>query len=101
MKTIEKKAKEYSQEFGSAELQEVSYNSFVCGASTQKKIDEDSFCPIIEESVLKSINKQKKIDIEKACEWLMNYFKNGDFIQHYSVDNFIKNFRKAMEGGEV
>lgn len=42
-------------------------------------------------------NDQLKIDIDKACKWLMNYFKNGDFIQHYSVDNFVKNFRKAME----
>lgn len=50
---------------------------------------------------VRGATEQKAIDIEKACEWLMNYFKNGDFIQHYSVDNFIKNFRKAMEGGEV
>lgn len=101
MKTIEEKAKEYSQEFGSPEIQEVSYNSFMCGADTQKKIDEDSFCPIMEENVLKAINKQKQIDIDNACKWLkkLGAFSMLSFNDEEGVSQEVYEdmFRKAME----
>ncbi|MCQ2219752.1 MAG: hypothetical protein MJZ12_00080 [Prevotella sp.] len=74
-------------------------------ASEQKEYDEDSFHAIIEENVLKAIEKQKAIDIEKACEWLKENRKS-DFIDDSGCDfgrsaelseYFIDAFREAME----
>lgn len=66
-----------------------------------KEIDEDTIHAIVEEQVLKAIEKQKAIDIEKAKMWLL---KNG-FVDMNSSDcdihfksGYIHDFVKAMEG---
>ena len=77
-----------------------------------KEIDKDAIHAIVEEQVLKAIEKQKSIDIDKACEWLESHFRdieNPDFyskrnhptdlesMYHWSVKELVDDFRKAME----
>lgn len=70
--------------------------SYIRGAEDQRGIDIEEFHPIMEENVLKAINKQKQIDIEKACEWWYSRCDNLG-ISRYQIELF----KKAMEGGEV
>lgn len=52
----------------------------------------------VECAYIQGAKEQHKIDIENACEWLLNYF----VIEHEGMtasgcDVFLKKFRKAME----
>lgn len=107
MKAIEERARNFSirkvgSEFGhGAKYFEEMYVEI---ATEQRKIDEEEFHPIMEENVLKAINKQRKIDIEKACKWLAenadDYSRSSltDISRYLWVDpHLIADFRKAME----
>ena len=80
MKTIEERAKEYAPD----------------------PFDDDYIIPAREghivnqqrEAYIAGAIEQKAIDIDKACEWMMN-FKNG--AGEFPLYDYIGNFRKAME----
>lgn len=106
MKTIEERAANLAKEFaaGKQNRETAVYKSCIRMATEQRKVDEEEFHPIMEESVLKAINKQKKIDIEKACKWLAehadDYSRSSltDISRYLWVDpHLIADFRKAME----
>lgn len=47
---------------------------------------------------IKGATEQKVIDIEKACEWLSNYFVfEHEAMSAQGCDAFLRAFRKAME----
>lgn len=100
MKTIEERAANLAKEFatGKQNRETAVYKSCIRMATEQRKVDEEEFYPIMEENVLKAINKQKKIDIEKAemnfCIFC-NCYDNCD--ARYSCETFEK-FCKVMEG---
>lgn len=72
-------------------------------ASEQKEYDEDSFHAIIEENVLKAIEKQKAIDIDKICKVYCNnmcyHSYEGSCTLEIDKDECIRltRIRKAME----
>ena len=61
-----------------------------------EKIDDDAIHAIVEEQVLKAIDKQKAIDIEKACEWLEKYMESLGYIDEWCRTGEDK-FKKAMD----
>lgn len=71
-------------------------------------IDDDGWCvydPNIYDACVKIAAEQRKIDVDKACEWLRRHTEEG--INEYgrwlqtdkaeSKDNFIERFIQAME----
>lgn len=126
MKTIEERANQYAIETIEANNNErydivfaefvakVEKTAYIKGATEQREIDHEEFHPIMEENVLKAINKQKELDIQKACDVYRNELQEvldlftkygerkgikqlGDII---SIGGSVSDFRKAMEGGE-
>ncbi|MBQ0141025.1 MAG: hypothetical protein KBT36_17275 [Kurthia sp.] len=100
MKTIEERAANLAKEFaaGKQNRETAVYKSCIRMATEQRKVDEEEFHPIMEESVLKAINKQKKIDIEKACqEFCRNCRSHNDMVGNDCKCNQFEAFRKAME----
>lgn len=77
--------------------------AYVKGATEQKAIDDDAIHAIVEEQVLKAIDKQEAIDIEKACEWIREnadkYYVSSSQADDcfFDSDNMLEDFRKAME----
>lgn len=65
-----------------------------------EEIDEFSSATIKRQAFIDGAKEQKKIDIDKACEWLKNNYRNLDYI-NYEGDLFdltlVKDFRKSME----
>ena len=65
-----------------------------------EEIDEFSYATIKRQAFIDGAKAQKRIDIDKACEWLKNNYRNLDYI-NYEGDLFdltlVKDFRKAME----
>lgn len=74
--------------------------SYIRGAEDQRGIDIEDFHPIMEESILKAIEKQKKIDIEKAQDAHCNMCSMRFGCDHTFCSDR-ENIRKAMEGGEA
>jgi len=79
-------------------IHKVAEESYLSGAQAQMDIDAEEMRIANEEwleNVQMSRKLQKKIDIDKACEWLKdnpNTNNNGKIWKFY-----IDNFRKAME----
>lgn len=64
-------------------------------ATEQKAIDDANTIMLIQEQKelsLALIEKQKAIDIDKACEWLRSNYADAEY------SPFLVKFRKAMEG---
>lgn len=78
MKTIEERANEY------ADTKVTPYDEPMYNAWRQAIMND----------YLAGAKEQKKIDIEKACEWMTN-FKTGN--GEFPLYDFVGNFRKAME----
>lgn len=76
MKTIEERAKKYTKK------------NFVRIAE-EMSIEEGMKTIFIE-----SAKEQREIDIERACEYLLNTFEGGGYVQDYQIDEF----RRAMKG---
>ena len=82
MATIEERAKEYSLK---------DFDGYYTGREKA-----------VEEGYIEGAKEQRKIDIEKACEWLDNYLMEIGYPDDWCRDSLnIKNgkerFRKAME----
>ena len=77
MKTIEERAKEYASKKGDISLSPI-YN--------------EALARIYEEGYMAGAEEQKRIDINKVCEWL----KARNVLTDASLDGF----RKAMEEEE-
>lgn len=80
MKTIEERAKEYASKKGDISLSPV-YN--------------EALASVYEEAYISGAEEQKRIGIEKACEWLKENVEGG--VHPQSAYSFIERFRKAME----
>lgn len=83
--TIEQRAKAYEEDY--------------------PNMDDSYYSYYVRDGYIKGATEQRKIDIEKACEWLLLHSR--DALAHgYNLiegkfaigDKFIENFRKAMEG---
>lgn len=102
MKTIEERAEEFAERksvYQPWQYKTSAYRSYkqlyIEIATEQRKIDEEEFHPIMEESVLKAINKQKELDIQKALSALFNcHCLPWDNIDAEELE---RDFRKAME----
>lgn len=62
------------------------------------EIDEFSSTTAKRQAFIDGAKEQRKIDIDKACDWLSDYF----IIKHEAMsaqgcDAFLKKFRSAME----
>ena len=82
MKTIEKRAKEYSLK---------DFDGYYTGREKA-----------MEEGYIAGATEQKQIDIEKACEWLDNYLMEIGYPDDWCRDSEVqksgeKRFRKFME----
>lgn len=47
---------------------------------------------IEQDAYIKGATEQRKIDIEKACEWMANF----KFREEFPLYDYVGNFRKAM-----
>ena len=74
MKTIEERAKEYASKKGDISLSPV-YN--------------EALASIYEEAYIAGAEEQKRIDIDKACDWLK--------ARNVLTEDSLEGFRKAME----
>lgn len=103
MKTIEERAANLAKEFatGKQNRETAVYRSCIQMATEQREIDVEEFHPIMEENVLKAINKQKQIDIDNACKYLkkLGVFSMLSFHDEEGVSQEVYEdmFRKAME----
>ena len=79
-KTIEGRAKEYASKKGDISLSPI-YN--------------EALARIYEEGYIAGAEEQKRIGIEKACEWLKENVEGG--VHPQSAYGFPGMFRKAME----
>lgn len=80
MKTMEERAKAYYEGdlellqtrgwLDRSDIADIVEKAYIQGATEQKAIDDDAVHAIVEEQVLKAIEKQKAIDIGKACKWV-------------------------------
>lgn len=65
-----------------------------------REIGEDISFAMSRKAYIQGAEEQRKIDIEKACEWLKKNYQNLDYI-NYEGDLFdislVEDFRKAME----
>ena len=75
MKTIEERAKEYGSKKGDISLSPI-YN--------------EALASIYEEAYIAGAEEQKRIDIEKVCDWLRE--------RNVLTEDSLEDFRKAMEG---
>ena len=74
MKTIEERAKEYASKKGDISLSPI-YN--------------EALARIYEEAYIAGAEEQKRIDIEKVCDWLRE--------RNVLTEDSLEDFRKAME----
>lgn len=74
MKTIEERAKEYASKKADISLSPI-YN--------------EALASIYEEGYMAGAEEQKRIDIEKACDWLR--------ARNVITEDSLEGFRKAME----
>jgi hypothetical protein len=81
MKTIEERAKECS------------YKIYTSGVEWWR--DSNSMIEFGKLCYKKCAKEQKKIDIDKACEWLESYIACG--VSPEGTYAFVAKFRKAME----
>ena len=58
------------------------------------EIDESCSVTKARDAYIDGATEQKAIDIDKACEWMMN-FKNA--VGEFPLYDYVGNFRKAME----
>lgn len=87
MKTIEERAKEYASKKADISLSPV-YN--------------DALANLYEEGYIAGATEQRKIDIDKACEWFEGYLAEIGYPDDWCRDSDVqksgeKRFRKAME----
>lgn len=83
MKSIEERAKEFSQDY------EIIPKGIDCGNCDTCGKCEDYI------RYVDIVTEQKAIDIEKACEWLESYIACG--VSPEGTYSFVARFRKAME----
>lgn len=88
MKTIEERALAYSEQVVNDTPFDV-INGKVCIWNEDKDI-----CEVAIQAYIKGATEQRKIDIDKTCEWMKD-FKTGD--GEFPLYNFVGNLRKAME----
>ena len=74
MKTIEERAKEYASKKGDISLSPI-YN--------------EALASVYEEAYIAGAEEQKRIDIEKVCDWLRE--------RNVLTEESLEDFRKAME----
>ena len=87
MKTIKERAKEYGKSKGDISLSEV-YNQ--------------ALAEIYEEAYIAGAYEQRKIDVNKACDWFEKYLAEIGYPDDWCRDSEVqesgeKRFRKAME----
>ena len=80
MKTIEERAREYGSKKGDISLSPI-YN--------------EALANVYYEAYIAGAEEQKRIGIEKACEWLKENVEGG--VHPQSAYGFVEKFRKAME----
>ena len=99
MTTIEERAlASWNERYpeGSERYRDAQIDGYIAGATEQKAIDEDAIHAIVEKQVLKAIEKQKAIDIDKACKVvddLMMAYISGKLTH----DEVMEECRKRME----
>lgn len=81
--TIEERARDYAVHVSIDEL-------------NKDGLDAESFCGILH-GYIKGATEQRKIDIDKACEWLWQNIEQCIF-EDMALDEILQEFRKAMEG---
>ena len=94
MKTIEERAKEWGEHIVETTPYDV-VNGKVCVF-----VEDRDIANVAEESYIAGATEQKAIDIDKACEWLKNNWReyvNQDRDGMILFGHWESDFRKAME----
>lgn len=107
MKTIEERARDYAPNALDADFivpvregyivkeQRLAYKQ---GATEQKAIDDAERDTAVYNLLQLKLDNEKKLWLDKACEWLMKYFVfDNDGMSASGCDVFLRNFRKAMK----
>lgn len=97
MATKEEMAKKAVREHYNCEYPCYNYKDCVFGSGSNTSYDcgecgADEF----EAGYLKGATEQRKIDIEKACEWLSQNIEQCIF-EDMTLDEILQEFRKVME----
>lgn len=96
MKTIKERAEDYANENWT--LDEANFaceDGYIKGATEQKQIDDQHILFLAD-----SHEHEKKMLIDKACEWLNKNWRGYTGVDRYGVINFYdweNDFRKAMK----
>ena len=94
MKTIEERAKEWGEHIVETTPYDV-VNGKVCVF-----VEDRDIANVAEESYIAGATEQKAIDVDKACEWLKNNWReyvNQDRDGMILFGHWESDFRKAME----
>ena len=94
MKTIAERAKEWGEHIGETTPYDV------VDGKAGVFVEDRNIADVAEESYIAGATEQKAIDIDKACEWLKNNWReyvNQDRDGMILFGNWESDFRKAME----